>query len=59
MHPRWWKGLDFHIVDDVLDVKKFTDVVGKTASNDEATMKETYSRWLGLDGWRLQAEKLI
>lgn len=52
-------GLAFQIADDVLDVTQCTEVLGKTAGKDEATMKATYPRLLGLDGSRSQAEKLI
>lgn len=52
-------GLAFQIADDVLDVTASTEALGKTAGKDEATNKATYPRLLGLEGSRLQAERLI
>lgn len=52
-------GLAFQIADDILDVTKSTEQLGKTAGKDEASKKATYPRLLGLEGSRKRAEKLI
>ena len=43
-------GLIFQIQDDILDVKKTSEELGKTAGKDEQSEKSTFPRLLGLDG---------
>lgn len=42
-------GLLFQVVDDILDVTKSSEELGKTAGKDLATDKTTYPKLLGLD----------
>lgn len=51
-------GLLFQVVDDILDVTKSSDELGKTAGKDLATDKTTYPKLLGLEKAREFAEKL-
>uniref|UniRef100_A0A7S1THP1 Geranylgeranyl diphosphate synthase n=1 Tax=Compsopogon caeruleus TaxID=31354 RepID=A0A7S1THP1_9RHOD len=52
-------GLAFQIRDDVLDVTQSTEHLGKTAGKDITANKATYPRLLGLEGSRIEAERLI
>lgn len=52
-------GLAFQVADDILDVTQSTEELGKTAGKDESTDKTTYPKLLGLDGARVEAERLI
>ena len=52
-------GLAFQVADDILDVTQSTEELGKTAGKDESTDKTTYPKLLGLDGARIEAERLI
>ncbi|XP_010487253.1 PREDICTED: geranylgeranyl pyrophosphate synthase 11, chloroplastic [Camelina sativa] len=51
-------GLLFQVVDDILDVTKSTDELGKTAGKDVMAGKLTYPRLIGLEKSREVAEKL-
>lgn len=51
-------GLLFQVVDDILDVTKSSDELGKTAGKDLVTDKVTYPKLMGLDEAREFAEKL-
>ncbi|CAN8270172.1 unnamed protein product [Cochlearia groenlandica] len=51
-------GLLFQVVDDILDVTKSTEELGKTAGKDLVTGKLTYPRLIGLERSREVAEKL-
>ncbi|XP_071692670.1 geranylgeranyl pyrophosphate synthase, chloroplastic-like [Rutidosis leptorrhynchoides] len=51
-------GLLFQVVDDILDVTKSTEELGKTAGKDLATDKTTYPKLLGIEKSREFAEKL-
>lgn len=51
-------GLLFQVVDDILDVTKSSEELGKTAGKDLATDKMTYPKLLGLEKARKFAEKL-
>ncbi|CAN1160841.1 Geranylgeranyl pyrophosphate synthase, chloroplastic [Linum perenne] len=52
-------GLLFQVVDDILDVTKSSEELGKTAGKDLATDKATYPKLLGLDGARRFAGELV
>jgi len=52
-------GLAFQIVDDILDVTKSSEQLGKTAGKDIASEKATYPALFGLDESRNQAAKLL
>ncbi|CAN0896650.1 Geranylgeranyl pyrophosphate synthase, chloroplastic/chromoplastic [Linum grandiflorum] len=52
-------GLLFQVVDDILDVTKSSDELGKTAGKDLASDKATYPKLLGLDGARRFAAELV
>eukprot|EP00271_Cylindrocystis_brebissonii_P017662 TRINITY_DN466_c0_g1_i1.p1 TRINITY_DN466_c0_g1~~TRINITY_DN466_c0_g1_i1.p1 ORF type:complete len:523 (+),score=115.74 TRINITY_DN466_c0_g1_i1:115-1683(+) len=52
-------GLAFQVVDDILDVTKSTEELGKTAGKDEAVNKATYPKLMGLEASREFAERLI
>ncbi|CAL5061965.1 unnamed protein product [Urochloa decumbens] len=52
-------GLLFQVVDDILDVTKSSEELGKTAGKDLASDKTTYPKLLGLDKSREFAEKLL
>ncbi|KAL8466614.1 hypothetical protein ACS0TY_035602 [Phlomoides rotata] len=51
-------GLLFQVVDDILDVTKSSEELGKTAGKDLAVDKTTYPKLLGLEKAREFAEKL-
>lgn len=51
-------GLLFQVVDDILDVTKSSEELGKTAGKDLLTDKTTYPKLLGLEKSREFAEKL-
>ena len=51
-------GLAFQIADDILDVTKNSEVLGKPAGSDGKMRKSTYVSLLGLSDSRGQAEKL-
>ncbi|KAK2430297.1 Heterodimeric geranylgeranyl pyrophosphate synthase large subunit 1, chloroplastic [Trifolium repens] len=52
-------GLLFQVVDDILDVTKSSEDLGKTAGKDLAADKATYPKLLGLEKSKEFAEKLI
>lgn len=52
-------GLLFQVVDDILDVTKSSDELGKTAGKDLATDKATYPKLMGLDGAKKFADELV
>ncbi|CAI9116679.1 OLC1v1017891C1 [Oldenlandia corymbosa var. corymbosa] len=51
-------GLLFQVVDDILDVTKSSEELGKTAGKDLATDKTTYPKLMGLDKAREFANQL-
>ncbi|KAG5405771.1 hypothetical protein IGI04_011890 [Brassica rapa subsp. trilocularis] len=51
-------GLLFQVVDDILDVTKSSEELGKNAGQDVITGKVTYPRLIGLEKSRELAEKL-
>ncbi|KAL3514602.1 hypothetical protein ACH5RR_027319 [Cinchona calisaya] len=51
-------GLLFQVVDDILDVTKSSEELGKTAGKDLVTDKVTYPKLMGLEKARHFAEKL-
>ncbi|XP_064967798.1 geranylgeranyl pyrophosphate synthase 7, chloroplastic-like [Musa acuminata AAA Group] len=52
-------GLLFQVVDDILDVTKTSEELGKTAGKDQARDKTTYPKLLGLDKAREFAQTLM
>jgi geranylgeranyl diphosphate synthase type II len=52
-------GLAFQIVDDLLDVTKTSEQLGKTAGKDEASEKATYPALFGLEESRKKADELL
>ncbi|XP_002968643.2 geranylgeranyl pyrophosphate synthase, chloroplastic [Selaginella moellendorffii] len=52
-------GLLFQVVDDILDVTKSSQELGKTAGKDLISDKTTYPKLLGLQGARDYAEELL
>ncbi|MFS7962782.1 putative geranylgeranyl diphosphate synthase [Helianthus anomalus] len=52
-------GLLFQVVDDILDVTKSSEELGKTAGKDLLVDKTTYPKLLGLDRSRQFAEELL
>lgn len=52
-------GLAFQVIDDILDVKGDTKMLGKTAGSDERKKKMTYPGLYGLDLSQKKAEELI
>lgn len=52
-------GLLFQVVDDILDVTKSTEELGKTAGKDLVSSKATYPKLMGLDKAREFAEGLV
>ncbi|CAN6342536.1 unnamed protein product [Urochloa humidicola] len=52
-------GLLFQVVDDVLDVTRTSEQLGKTAGKDLAAGKATYPKLMGVDGARAYAAELV
>jgi geranylgeranyl diphosphate synthase type II len=52
-------GLAFQIVDDILDVTRTSEQLGKTAGKDLASEKATYPALFGLDESRKRAQTLL
>ncbi|MDM5315964.1 polyprenyl synthetase family protein [Fictibacillus sp. b24] len=52
-------GIAFQIQDDILDVTGNQDDLGKPVGSDEANLKTTYPKILGLDGAKKEMEKHI
>ncbi|XP_062190846.1 geranylgeranyl pyrophosphate synthase 7, chloroplastic-like [Phragmites australis] len=52
-------GLLFQVVDDVLDVTRTSEQLGKTAGKDVAAGKATYPKLMGVDGARAYAAELL
>ncbi|KAJ8483834.1 hypothetical protein OPV22_016319 [Ensete ventricosum] len=52
-------GLLFQVVDDILDVTRSSEELGKTAGKDLASDKTTYPKLLGLEKSREFAEELL
>nr|AKU77010.1 geranylgeranyl diphosphate synthase [Tripterygium wilfordii] len=52
-------GLLFQVMDDVLDVTKSLEVLGKPASKDSESNKATYPKLMGLDNCRKYANELV
>ncbi|KAH0745214.1 hypothetical protein KY285_006871 [Solanum tuberosum] len=52
-------GLLFQVVDDILDVTKSSDELGKTAGKDLITDKATYPKLMGLEKARRYASELM
>ncbi len=51
-------GLAFQIADDILDVEGDAEILGKRAGADKARGKPTYPSVLGLEGAKIEAQKL-
>ncbi|MGE3614839.1 MAG: polyprenyl synthetase family protein, partial [Gemmatimonadales bacterium] len=52
-------GLAFQVADDVLDATATTAQLGKTAGRDASLQKSTYVSFLGVDGAREEARRLV
>lgn len=52
-------GLLFQVVDDILDVTKSSEELGKTAGKDLVTDKATYPKLMGIDGAKNFAAELV
>ncbi|XP_010264689.1 PREDICTED: geranylgeranyl pyrophosphate synthase, chloroplastic/chromoplastic-like [Nelumbo nucifera] len=52
-------GLLFQVVDDILDITKTSEELGKTAGKDLVSDKATYPKLMGLDKAKEFAEKLL
>ena len=52
-------GLAFQIMDDVLDVTASTEVLGKPAGSDIRENKQTFVSYFGVEGARLEAERIL
>ncbi len=52
-------GLAFQMIDDVLDVTRSTEELGKTAGKDEEEGKLTYPRFIGVEETKRLAEETI
>jgi geranylgeranyl diphosphate synthase, type II len=51
-------GLEFQVVDDILDVEESSAALGKTAGKDEAQKKATYPSLFGIEKSRAFAQEL-
>mmetsp|Transcript_4909 Transcript_4909/g.7163 ORF Transcript_4909/g.7163 Transcript_4909/m.7163 type:complete len:338 (-) Transcript_4909:69-1082(-) len=51
-------GLAFQVADDILDITASTEDLGKTAGKDEDTDKTTYPKLMGLEGSKMEAQRL-
>ncbi len=51
-------GLAFQVIDDILDVTKTSEELGKSAGKDEASDKSTFPALLGLKESRKEADRL-
>ncbi|MEZ4457818.1 MAG: polyprenyl synthetase family protein [Gemmatimonadales bacterium] len=49
----------FQVADDVLDATATTAQLGKTAGRDASLQKSTYVSFLGVDGAREEARRLV
>lgn len=54
-----WIGLLFQVVDDILDVTKTTQELGKTAGKDLVSDKATYPKLMGIDRAKDFADELL
>ena len=52
-------GLAFQVVDDILDVEGDTATLGKTQGKDGEANKPTYVKLMGLEGARVEAQRLL
>lgn len=52
-------GLAFQVTDDILDVTRSSEQLGKTAGKDQNANKSTYVSCLGLDGAQAEADRLL
>lgn len=52
-------GLLFQVVDDILDVTKSSDELGKTAGKDLSSDKATYPKLMGVENARKFADELV
>ena len=52
-------GLAFQVVDDILDVEGDTATLGKTQGKDGEANKPTYVKLLGLEGAKVEAQRLL
>lgn len=57
-HIAFALGLHFQIIDDIFDVSKSIDDIGKPAGSDLAMGKTTYVSLLGIDGAQSKADEL-
>ncbi|KAJ6820837.1 putative geranylgeranyl pyrophosphate synthase 7, chloroplastic [Iris pallida] len=52
-------GLAHQVVDDIIDVTRTTEQLGKTAGKDVARDKATYPKLMGIDGARRFAKEMV